>query len=212
MIRVLIVAPFASVRAGLRSLLSDAEDCEIIGEARDMDTLSYLLTSLTPDVVLFDTDAGDLESLFLLLNDKDCAIVALSEDDRHIPLLARSEARGWAALLRAADRAEITGAVRASHAGIIAMDRSFASLLMDYAAYMESLEPDIDSSEGLLTAREREVLQLVAQGLPNKNIAARLRISLSTVKFHVASILAKLEASSRTEAVTTGARRGLISL
>ena len=63
-----------------------------------------------------------------------------------------------------------------------------------------------------LSAREREVLQLMAQGLPNKIIAARLSISLHTVKFHVASILAKLGAGSRTEAVTLGARRGYVIL
>ena len=63
-----------------------------------------------------------------------------------------------------------------------------------------------------LTVRETEVLQLVAQGLPNKIIASRLGISLHTVKFHVAAILAKLNASSRTEAVTLGARRGYVVL
>ena len=63
-----------------------------------------------------------------------------------------------------------------------------------------------------LTTREREVLALMARGLPNKQIAARLSISLHTVKFHVASVLAKLGASSRTEAVTLGARRGAVSL
>jgi DNA-binding NarL/FixJ family response regulator len=64
----------------------------------------------------------------------------------------------------------------------------------------------------VLTNREREVLQLMAYGLPNKQIAARLGISLSTVKFHVASILEKLRVESRTEAVTEGIRRGLVSL
>jgi two-component system nitrate/nitrite response regulator NarL len=212
LIQVLLVAPYASVRAGLRSLLVEASDCEIVGEARDEDTLTYLLSSLTPDVVLYDTGAGPMEPLLAPLHDKGCALVALCEDERNIVTLAQSGMRGWAALLRSADGEEIAGAIRAVHAGIIALDRSFSSLLTDYAAYIDSLDTNIEPLEGVLTAREREVLQLMAQGLPNKNIAARLHISLSTAKFHVASILAKLDAASRTEAVTTGARRGLVSL
>src|SRR5205823_1424367 len=128
------------------------------------------------------------------------------------PQIAASSLPGWAFVLREAESEEIEAAVRAVAAGLIVLDRSLASLL----TVAPPAARVVDSTDALpgetLTAREREVLDLMARGLANKNIAARLNISLHTVKFHVASILAKLGASSRTEAVTIGARRGYVVL
>src|SRR5260370_19153247 len=128
-------------------------------------------------------------------------------------MLARCSLRGWAYLLKEGDAVEITGAVRGAAAGLVVLARSLAPLLAAAAPRVPD-GPLADaplSGEGL-TAREREVLQLMARGLPNKQIASRLTISQHTVKFHVASILAKLGATSRTEAVTLGARRGHVIL
>jgi DNA-binding NarL/FixJ family response regulator len=212
LIQVLIVTPYASVRAGLRSLLAEAEDCAIVGEARDVEELQRLLPAVAPDVVLFDDSAGALEPVLALLQNGDSVRVTLCEDEWDVSLLARSNLRGWAALLRSADGEEIAGGIRAAHAGIIALDRQFAPLVATDLHERDDTGSEAEDADETLTAREREVLQLMAQGLPNKNIAARLHISLSTAKFHVASILAKLGVSSRTEAVTTGAKRGLVSL
>jgi DNA-binding NarL/FixJ family response regulator len=120
--------------------------------------------------------------------------------------------RGWALLSRDAGSAMIAGAARAAASGLLVLDPSAASLLgsrTDAATAGELAEaPAVEA----LTPRETEVLQWMAQGLPNKVIAARLGVSLHTIKFHVVSILAKLGAASRTEAVTIGVRTGLILL
>jgi DNA-binding NarL/FixJ family response regulator len=137
----------------------------------------------------------------------------LGEDRSGFWKLAGRPLHGWAYLLKEADEAEIAGALRAVAAGLIVLDRSLAPLLTAAGPPIQAG----DSVETLLpgealTAREREVLQLMAQGLSNRQIAARLHISPHTVKFHVASILAKLGAASRTEAVALGARRGYVIL
>jgi len=96
--------------------------------------------------------------------------------------------------------------------GLAVLDAGLVSVLTAANAPPDRSPPADDAPGVTLTARETEVLQLMARGLPNKIIAARLGISLHTAKFHVAAILAKLNASSRTEAVTLGARRGLVAL
>ena len=108
--------------------------------------------------------------------------------------------------------AAIVAAITAAASGLTALDRSLAlEALTGLARGRTEAEP-ISEQEEPLTAREREVLQLLAQGIPNKQIAQRLGISEHTVKFHVSAIMTKLGAASRTEAVTTAARRGLLLL
>ena len=207
--QIVIVAGWASARAGLRALLADADDVEIVGEANGGGELERLLIEAAPDVVLCDTTAAEAVRVVEILSGEGAALVLLGEDRSEYQTLADAILPGWAYLRKDADRIEILGAIRAAGAGLIAVDRRFG--LLPGAAFplagTESLPPD-----GTLTVREREFLQQMAQGLPNKQIAARLNISQHTVKFHVASILAKLAVSSRTEAVTTGARRGLVAI
>ena len=207
--QIVIIAGWASVRAGLRAMLADAEDCEIVGEAAGSPELERLLIEAAPEVVLCDTAATDALRVIEIMSGEGAALVLLGDDRSEYQLLADAILPGWAYLRKEADRIEILGAIRAAGAGLIALDRH--SDWIPGAAFPLSNQED-PPPDGTLTAREREVLQQMAQGLPNKQIAARLNISQHTVKFHVASILAKLGASSRTEAVTTGARRGLVSL
>jgi DNA-binding NarL/FixJ family response regulator len=135
----------------------------------------------------------------------------LLSDDSDVPrLLATGVLPGWACLRKEADAPEIAGAVRAVAAGLIALEAAIVRQFL--AAHTASTPVEAETSNGVLTSREREVLQLMAEGLPNKIIAARLHISQHTVKFHVASILSRLGASSRTEAVTLGVRYGYILL
>jgi DNA-binding NarL/FixJ family response regulator len=210
-IRVLIVAAYASVRAGLHALLADAGDCAVIGEVSGSAELERLLPEARPDVVLFDANESDGARVLEVLSEGEAGLVMLGDRRDAPPWLAAGELPGWAYLLKEADVEEITSAVRAVAAGLVVLDRSLVPVLTAAA----SLVPEGRagrSSEEALTPRESEVLQLMAQGLPNKSIAARLSISQHTVKFHVASILAKLGASSRTEAVTLGVRRGDVVL
>ncbi|MFQ5813336.1 MAG: LuxR C-terminal-related transcriptional regulator [Anaerolineae bacterium] len=213
MIRILIAAAYASVRAGFQALLASADDLTIVGEASGSAELERLLPDVQPDVVLYDYHEEDAARLVEVLsrNETGLGLVMLGEGRGNYQMLIDCPLRGWAYLLEeTADGAAIVGAVRAVAAGLVVLDRSLASLLKSPALLAE--QGLTATSDEMLTPREREVLQLMAQGLPNKAIAKRLHISLHTVKFHVASILGKLGASSRTEAVTLGARRGYVIL
>jgi DNA-binding NarL/FixJ family response regulator len=217
-IRVLIVAPYAAVRAGLHALLGEAEgdltgDMALLGAVSGSEELERVLPELQPEVVLYDDNADEATRLLALLADTDIGLVMLTDDGDDYLRLANAPLRAWACLRKEAEGQEIAGAVRAVAAGLLVLDRSLSGLLAAQAPIARPRQAQTyGHSDEILTAREEEVLQQMALGLPNKQIAARLSISLSTVKFHVASILAKLGASSRTEAVTMGARQGLVSL
>jgi DNA-binding NarL/FixJ family response regulator len=228
MIRVLIVAAYASVRAGLHSLLADAPDCEMVGEVAGSTEFEALLPAACPDVVVLDyqdSEGDGSRVLDLLPGSGEIGLVLMAEHPHDYQLLLDRPLRGWASITREADAQEIAGAVRAVAAGLVAFDRNLIALLLEgitpdstseYSRESDRAHVDVPDqavpNRDALTSREREVLQLMAQGLPNKTIARRLSISQHTVKFHVASILAKLGAASRTEAVTVGARRGYVLL
>lgn len=240
-IRILIVAAYASGRAGLHALLSSSDGdgagaLIVSGEASGPAELGSVLDDARPDVVLLDENrpgeaARVLETLAATQGSAAGLVVLAAEagaDDfaRLSSRLAAYASRGgWAYLSKEAEAGEITAAVRAAGAGLVALGNGLAPMLALAAASATMGEnapagrtfgasgPATTGGPGeTLTARETEVLQLMAQGLPNKIIASRLGISLHTAKFHVASILAKLGASSRTEAVTLGARRGDVAL
>ena len=213
-LRVLIVAAYASMRAGLHALLAEETDLILAGEVSGSDELARLLPEAAPDVILCDDNPPDRAALLEALARHEAPTVLLADCDALSPLL-NAALPAWGCLRREADGEEIASALRAVASGLVTLDRGFAALLSvptPVALERENREDDGVTPTESLTAREREVLQLMAQGLPNKVIATRLGISLHTVKFHVASILARLGASSRTEAVTLGARRGHILL
>jgi DNA-binding NarL/FixJ family response regulator len=138
------------------------------------------------------------------------SLVALADDDRPARTLRAMPLRGWAIVSRDAPTGELRAAVVAAGQGFTVVPTALAARLLPARdafpgeARAGQLEP--------LTAREREVLELLAEGLSNRRIADRLGISEHTAKFHVASVSGKLGASSRTEAVSRGVRRGLITL
>jgi DNA-binding NarL/FixJ family response regulator len=140
--------------------------------------------------------------------DQPRAAVILTDDTALPLLLARAGLRGWACLPRDADAEQLDLAVRSAEAGLVLLDLPLAVTSLSPVTALAA--PAVQSEP--LTPRELQVLNLVAQGLPNKGIARRLGISENTAKFHVASLCGKLGASSRTEAVTIAARRGLILL
>lgn len=202
MTRVLIVASSAVVRAGLRSILTERGDLEPIGE------VSQLGDDSEPDVVLIDLAGGDAAEVFLpWIESGGPPVVVLTPglggDD-----LARVLRQGAHGILpRDAAPEQIVAAVKAAALGLVVLPEGSAALLPLPAAPI-----GVASERGVeaLTPREREVLALLAEGAGNKQIARRLGISEHTVKFHVGSILGKLGAGSRTEAVTMGLRLGLI--
>lgn len=223
--RVCIIAGYASVRAGLHALLADAPGVQVVEAVEGIgEPLARLLPGLKPDTLLLDTSgegSGDSVGELLALLEEETTVpgvVVLGDTpERDLSRLADSEIPGWAYLLRESDGPQIAAAVRAAAVGLMTLDRSLAPHLPDLFIAPDpglSLATRVESEYpgDALTPREMEVLQLMAEGLPNKIIASRLKVSLHTAKFHVAQILGKLDATSRTEAVTIGARRGYVTL
>ena len=207
-LRVLIVARYASVRAGLASMLEDQE-FKIVGEISGAADLEETFASSPADVVLCDSEAEEIRDLIQAAAHRDCSLVILDGDIELASALAIASLTGWALLPKDAEREELRAALRAAASGLVSFDRTAAlTLLKPPLVHAATATADTET----LTAREKEILQLMAEGLPNKQIGVRLSISLHTVKFHVASILAKLAVQSRTEAVTLGVRRGLVTL
>jgi two-component system, NarL family, response regulator YdfI len=211
-IRVFIVAASPLARAGLENLLA-ARDFEVVGGNGTLETLADQLSDAAPDVVLIDTTGEpfepSLESILASGLASDVSVVILSDG---MPSGASAEA------LRAGIRAALPGdispeqlaaALQAVASGLLVLHPSHANEGLPASSAPPRALDELAES---LTRRELEVLQMLAAGLSNKEIAARLTISEHTVKFHVASILGKLGAGSRTEAVSLGIRRGLVLL
>lgn len=210
MIRLFVVSDSPVVRAGLRSILESAEGLQVVGEG-SLEDLTAEEASLRPDLVLVELATGerdDLETFWRLLDQTPGITVVLlsgDPDEAFAREALQAGVRGY--LLRDVSPEELIDGVRAAHQGLTVLHPATAHALL------ASPQPMAPPSGGeSLTARELEVLRLLAQGLPSKTIASRLQISEHTVKFHVGSILGKLGAASRTEAVSTAIRRGLIAL
>jgi two-component system, NarL family, response regulator YdfI len=217
--RVLVAASSAVTRAGLETILAREPAFTVVGRG-GLTTLTEDVAEHEPDVVLVELGAGGDEDTLTMLHalgvDADdgarsVPALVLLTDERDPAYAIEALRAGVRSLLpRDAGSAEIAAAVSAAAAGLVAVahewtDAMRAALGVDRAASNGA------GGEGL-TAREVEVLRLIAEGLGNKQIAARLAISEHTVKFHVASVFGKIRASTRAEAVMIGARRGLIVL
>jgi two-component system nitrate/nitrite response regulator NarL len=209
-LRVLVVAADPLARAGLATLLEGQPGCTVVGgEPADAD-LAGVAGLYRPDVVLWDLGwdpEQELESSLehlVNLTDTGLAVVVLLPDETHAAEVQAAEASGL--LFRDAEAETLLMALRAAASGLVILDRALAA--GDLFRREEGGERLIEE----LTPREVEVLQLLADGLTNKGIGQQLGISDHTVKFHVNSILGKLGAQSRTEAVVRATRLGLIIL
>jgi DNA-binding NarL/FixJ family response regulator len=202
--RVFVVAPRPMVRAGLRSML-EAADVVVVGEAGSP-TRPVPEPSLSDADVLLVADEELLEETALAVaEDGTQSLVLLSDDEASASRLRDLSLRGWGIVPPDAPSEELGAAVAAAAQGLTVLPKSLAEQLLAEPAVVEELsEPP--------TAREREVLGLLGQGFSNKMIARELHISEHTVKFHISSLYAKLGVSNRAEAVSRGARHGLISL
>jgi DNA-binding NarL/FixJ family response regulator len=210
MIGVIVVAAYPAVRAGLRALVADEPDINVLGTrggAEDEDTPE---AAIAPDALLIDVEADrpDL-SVRLAARYPEAAQVLLLDGPESYHPPESDAGRPWAALFKDAGGDEILAALRAVTRGLVVLDPAIARLSQLRAPVSVR---DADAIGEALTERETEVLELLALGLPNKTIAQRLHISEHTAKFHVGSIMAKLGAASRTEAVALAARRGLLVL
>jgi len=211
-IRVFIVAASPLSRANLKSLLR-ARKVEIVGSGPNLESLWDQPPDVEVDIVLIDASGDYFEEMTNSLSQSqlgsEAAVVVIS--DRFEPgRLAEALRAGVRALLPSdALPDQIVVSLEAAAAGLIVLHPAEVDAMFPAAEAASSPLADLVEP---LTPRESEVLQMLASGLANKEIATRLAISDHTVKFHVASILGKLGAASRTEAVTLGIRRGLVLL
>jgi DNA-binding NarL/FixJ family response regulator len=207
-IRILVLAPSSLARAGLEALVRGDPAIEIVGSTPSLAGLATSVQTYKPDAVVAVLNGPLLEAPGELLD------LADGVEPPGIVLLVSEPGAGWAGeAIRSGVRAvlpadvsgpELAAAIHAAAAGLVVVHPHDVEVLVS-----AQLHRDPASSEAL-TSREIEVLGMLAEGQSNKNIAWRLGISEHTVKFHVASIMSKLHAGSRTEAVTIGLRRGLI--
>jgi len=193
-------------------MLADSR-VDVVGSATDFETISGQLVDVEPDVVLVEIAADAHEELLNALEDAEVAreytVIVLSEQPRADWFSKALRAGVRAVLPRDVTPEQLRAALEAAAAGLVVVHPSEVNAVLPAPAALSS--PIRELAEAL-TPREREVLQMISAGLGNKEIAGRLSISEHTVKFHVASILGKLGASSRTEAVSIGIRHGLVLL
>ena len=203
-IRILCVDDHALVRKGLALILDNEDDLELIAEAANGAEAVELFRRLRPDVTLMDLRMPELDGIEATRQIRsefpDAKIIALTsyDGDQDIYRALEAGVRGY--LLKEMVHTEVLQAIRAVHSGKKLMPPIVAERLGD------------PFPQVALTPREVEVLTLVAQGLANKEIGARLGTAAGTVKMHVQNILAKLGAADRTRAVTIGLQRGIIRL
>lgn len=203
-VRVLIVADDEVFRAGLAAALAGQMGVSAVDQTRLNLDLATTAAPHRPDVILWDlSDAdGRTGSELAAMLDLATPVIVFGEDEMVIAEAVAAGAKG--ALSRHVDPAPLVAAVRAVEEGLVVIDPAFPASVLPPRGELSG------SPTEELTPREIEVLQLVAEGLPNKQIAVHLGISEHTVKFHVDAILGKLGAHNRTEAVTRAARLGLL--
>lgn len=213
-LRLLVVAGQPVMRAGLRRLLESYPDLQVIGEAASGIQASGEALELGPQVVLLDLPLPEEQGVETLRQMKqlspDTRILVLSASSRpeHLAAALRAGADGY--LLREVAPEELVQAIRALARGETVVQPQLAARLLTRLSQGE--EGSSGSGATSLTARERQVLLLLARGLRNKEIARRLQVSERTVNFHLANIYQKLQVSGRTEALSRAIEEGLLPL
>jgi two-component system, NarL family, response regulator LiaR len=208
-IRVLIADDHAVVRQGLRTFLELQEDVEVVADVADGETALAAAAEHDPDVVLMDLvmpGMGGVEAIRRLREAQPAArvlvLTSFLDDEKLFPAV-RAGAAGY--LLKDVEPEELVRAIRTVADGEALLHPAVAARLME-----EVSEAPRPAAEEALTARERDVLELIARGMPNKLIARELGIAEKTVKTHVSSILGKLGLTDRTQAALYAVRSGLL--
>ncbi|MGE0354627.1 MAG: response regulator [Gemmatimonadales bacterium] len=206
-IRIVIADDHPIFRAGLQGLLSDQADFQVVAEAANGKEAIRAVREAMPDVLLVDLQMPELDGLGAIRQIRELApdtrILVLTTYDSDGDILRAVEAGATGYLLKDTPREELFRAIRATARGDSVLSPAVASKLVGRAR---------GPVERSLSARELEVLQLVAQGISNKIIGKDLRISEATVKTHLIHIFAKLGVDDRTRAVTVAMERGILRL
>jgi DNA-binding NarL/FixJ family response regulator len=213
-IRILLADDHEVVRDGVRALLEKQADMAVVGEAADGRQAAQLADDLDPDVIVMDVGMPNLNGIDatrrILSAHPRIAVVMLSmhKDESYVLRSLKAGAKGY--LLKESLRSDILEAIRAVAQGRSFLTRKISRMMQeDYIQEME--QRGLEDSYELLTGREREVLQLAAEGKPNKEIAGALNISLTTVETHRTHILQKLGLHSVPELILYAVRKGIIA-
>ena len=204
-LRIVIVSDDPLARAGLGALLADRDGIVVVSTSASDAALVETAAAAQADAVIWDCGGPADGGLAALADVRDALppVVVLAQDDARARAALDAGARG--VLRRDTAPATLAAAARAAAEGLVVVDPSWGDRLLSRGGLL-------DGAEASLSARELQVLRLLAEGLPNKTIADRLGVSDNTVKFHVNAIMSKLGAQNRTEAATTAMRLGLIPL
>ena len=214
MIRIVVADDHAVMRRGLRLVLEQQTDFQVLGEANDGREAMTMVDSLKPDVAVLDITMPNLNGIEaarqISARTPGVAIVILSmhADEGYVLRALKAGARGY--LLKESPESDFIQAIRAVSAGKAFFSPAVSRMLVeDYVRQLQ--DKDIEDSYELLTAREREVLQLIAEGKSNKDVANMLNLSLYTVETHRSNILEKLNLHSVPELILYAVRKGVIS-
>jgi two-component system, NarL family, response regulator LiaR len=208
-IRVMIVDDHAVVRSGLAAFLMAFDDLELVGQAGGGKEAVQEVSQIKPDVILMDLVMPDMDGAtatqYIRRANPAVQVIALTSfrEDELVQGVLKAGAIGY--LLKNVTADELANAIRSAHAGRPTLAPEAARVLIDATLQAHTAPAGSD-----LTEREREVLKLMVEGLTNNQIAERLVVSRSTVKFHVSSILSKMGVASRTEAVAYALQNNLI--
>lgn len=216
MIKVALVDDQAMVRAGLKMILESEADIQVCGEAADGDQALAMVTSSSPDVVLMDIRMPNVDGIAatrdVLAACPDLYVVILTtfDDDELVYEALRAGASGF--LLKSADGDSLVNAVRVVASGDAMLAPEVTRRVIDQVASSPRVSPGPDPTViGDLSDREVEVLQLMARGLSNGEIASELFVSSTTVKTHVSHILTKLGVRDRVQAVVEAYESGIVT-
>jgi NarL family two-component system response regulator LiaR len=207
-IRVLIVDDHTIVRQGLRLLMEAQTDMEVVGEAVGGREALIAMQDVQPDVVLLDLIMPGMSGLDVLRelqkrsSTSRVLVLTSSLDDHIVRQALQAGAQGY--LLKTSRAGEMLDAIRQTAQGISALDSAVTRILQQHLTGKDPLN--------LLTAREREVFDLLAHGMNNPQIAEKLVISEATVRTHVTSVLDKLRLRDRTQVMVFALKRGLVTL
>ncbi|MEO8322888.1 MAG: response regulator transcription factor [Actinomycetota bacterium] len=210
--RVVLIDDHDLLRRGIRTMLESEPDLEVVGEASDGSEALNLVESTLPDVVLIDVIMPNMDGIEATKEIKDTfpkvGVVVLSGHDERQFIFDALKAGASGYLLKTAELDEVIATVKSVARGEAKLDPALASqVLTEFQTYQRA---DVSEVYQPLTPREKEILQLMSDGLPNKTIASRLNISERTVTTHVANIYSKLHVNNRVSAIQEAMRRRLL--